>query len=271
RRGTCAGGPPARGSTRPCRGGRRHRVPRRRPPPRTPRAPRSAPPSAAARRATRATSPRRRPSRRSGRAPRCGRRALGGRWSRGRERAVLRTDAVEELGERVRELLHTLELERLGDVVVVDADLRDLLEQRVRRLDVLLDGVAAHLAVVLERGDGLDRHRVDRVRPDQLLDVDHVTVLWVLRRRRRPQTALRRRALAGEELPARPAELALIVLVRELRVRDRELPAERERLVRPDLLEPLVRLGVDARHEEAGDAVDLRGIAAAGDEPLEAA
>src|SRR5581483_9526314 len=78
-------------------------------------------------------------------------------------------------------------------------------------------------------------------------------------------------ALAGEELPARAGERLLVVLVRELRVRDRELAAQRERLVGADRLEPLVGLGVDARDEEARDAVHLARIAARCDEPLEPA
>ena len=68
--------------------------------------------------------------------------------------------------------------------------------------------------------------------------------------------------------PAVVAEDVEVVLVGELRVRDRELalqvgPAER--------LEPLVGLGVDAGDEEARDGEHLARVAAAGDEPLEPA
>ena len=55
---------------------------------------------------------------------------------------------------------------------------------------------SARLAVVAERGERLGRHRVDRVGADQLLDVEDVAVVRVLRAGARPQHALR---------PARPA------------------------------------------------------------------
>ena len=77
------------------------------------------------------------------------------------------------------------------------------------------------LAVILERGDRLRRHRVHRVGADQLLDVDHVAVVRVLRRRRGPEAALRARALRGQPLPALAAEPLLVEPVRELRVGDR--------------------------------------------------
>src|SRR5439155_16279607 len=70
------------------------------------------------------------------------------------------------------------------------------------------------------------------------------------------------------EFPARAAERLLPVRVRELGVRDRELALE---LLVADGLQALVRLGVDARDEERRDRRDLRRVAAARDEPLEAA
>ena len=124
--------------------------------------------------------------------------------------------------------------------------------------------------MILERDDRLGRHRVHRRRPDQLLDVHDVAVIGILRRGRRPEAALRRRSLAGEELPARPGERLLPVAVREPRVRDRELALEPRRLA-ADLLQPPVGLGVDARDEEARDRRDARGIAAARDQPLQPA
>src|SRR6478735_5967112 len=88
--------------------------------------------------------------------------------SGGDELAPLRADPVQELLERVGELLHPLALEGLDHVVVVDARLRDLVEDAVRLVDVPLEG-GRDLAVVLERLDRLLRHRVHRLRPDQLL------------------------------------------------------------------------------------------------------
>ena len=126
----------------------------------------------------------------------------------------------------------------------------------------------AHLAVVLEGPHGLERHGVDGLRPDQVLDVEHVAVGGVLRRRRRPEAALVARALALEERPPVARERLLPVLVRELRVRDGELALE---IGPPRLLEPAVGLRVDTRHEEARNGYHRAGIAARCHEPLEAA
>src|SRR4051812_42939996 len=179
---------------------------------------------------------------------------------------------VEQLLERVGELLHALLLERRHDVVVVDAHRGQLLvQQRLGLLEVVLDGVAAHLAVILEGPDRLLRHRVHRARPDQLLDVEDVPVRRVLRGSGSPQTALRQRTLHLERLPAPAAEDLLVVLVRDARVRDGELAAQGQCFLRADRLEPLVGLGVDPRDEEARDRPHLRRISAALDEALEPA
>ena len=114
-------------------------------------------------------------------------------------------------------------LQGLDDVVVVDPGLGQVLEQLASPVEIALDGVGDHLAVVLEGLDGLRRHRVDGHRADQLLHVQHVPVRGVLRRRRGPEAPLRRRALAGEELPALAGEKLLVPLVGELGVGDPEL------------------------------------------------
>ena len=76
------------------------------------------------------------------------------------------------------------------------------------------------------------------------------------------------RSLRRERLPAVAREGLQILLIRELRVRDRELPLE----VGPaELLESAVGLGVDAGDEEARNRRDWGRIAAAGDEPFETA
>src|SRR5206468_731228 len=87
--------------------------------------------------------------------------------SRRRELTALGGDPVEELGERVDELLDAFALERVGDVVVVDAGRRDLLEHLIRLVDPVLER-ERDLAVVLERLDRLLRHRVHGPRADQL-------------------------------------------------------------------------------------------------------
>ena len=57
--------------------------------------------------------------------------------SRRGELRPLRADPVEQLVERVGELLHAFRLERVDDVVVVDAGLRELSEQLLRLVDAL--------------------------------------------------------------------------------------------------------------------------------------
>src|SRR6478735_6563299 len=79
------------------------------------------------------------------------------------ELAALRADPVEQLLERVGELLDALTLEGLDHVVVVDARLRDLVEDPVRPRHVLLER-RSNLAVVLEGVDRLLGHRVHGLR-----------------------------------------------------------------------------------------------------------
>src|SRR5207244_4445060 len=113
--------------------------------------------------------------------------------------------------------------------------------------------------MVLERANRLLRHRVHRARPDQLLHVHDVAVRRVFGRSGRPETALRVGALRSELLPALTGEDALVVLVGELRVRNRELALQ---LGMTDLVEATVRLRVDARDEERRNALNLRNVAA---------
>src|SRR5581483_3941055 len=77
--------------------------------------------------------------------------------------SALCSHAVEKLGERIGELLHPFELERLDHVVVVDADLPQRVEELVRSRDALEHGVAADLAVILEGANRLLGHRVHGV------------------------------------------------------------------------------------------------------------
>ncbi len=183
-------------------------------------------------------------------------------------RSRLLFDVGEELLEGLGELLDALLLEHRDDVVVVDAGGLQVLEDLAGALDVLLDRVA-DLGVVLNRLDRLARHRVDRVGPGELLDVEDVAVVGVLGRGRRPQAALRARALRRQRLPVGAREDVLVGLVGQLRVGDRQLALEL--VVTADVVEALVDLGVDARHEEGGDRGDLGQVAAALGETLEAA
>src|SRR4029450_14077550 len=111
---------------------------------------------------------------------------------------------------------------RAGAVVVVAAGRRDLLETLLGLVDALLEG-ERDLAVILERLDRLSWHRVHGARADQVLDVQHVAAIRVLRRRRGPHAPLRRRAPLDQDVPARAGKDLLSVLVGELRVRGGEL------------------------------------------------
>ena len=102
-----------------------------------------------------------------------------------RELAALRADAVEELVERVAELLDALLLEHAHDVVVVDAGAAQIVEELACRVDVLRQRLGDD-AVILEGPDRLLGHRVHRLPANQLLDVHHVAVLGILRRRGGP-------------------------------------------------------------------------------------
>ena len=76
--------------------------------------------------------------------------------------AALRADPVEQLGERVGELLHALLLEHPRDVVDVDPGRGQLVEEPPRLVESLLER-QRDLAVVLERLDRLLGHRVHGV------------------------------------------------------------------------------------------------------------
>src|SRR5439155_27333534 len=123
----------------------------------------------AARRASRATLPRPARSRCSDRAPRSPPRARRGSDScRLDELPLLRPDPAEQLLEGIGELLHALLLERGDDVLVLDAGLRQLIEQLPRLAEALLER-QLDLAVILEGDDRLLGHRVHRVGSDKTI------------------------------------------------------------------------------------------------------
>ena len=89
---------------------------------------------------------------------------------------------------------------------------------------------AGQRAVVGERLDRRVGHRVDGVRPDQLVDVQRVRVVRVLRRRARPQRALDRAPRAASASQRAPLNVSPEQLVGELALGDRRLAAQRQRL-----------------------------------------
>ena len=122
------------------------------------------------------------------------------------------------------------------------------------------------------------RHRVDGVRADQLLDIEHVAVGLVLGAGAGPQQPLGLGPLLGQTLPALIAEDSLIHLISELGVGDRDLALQafEARFFggvgrRGDLLvEGLVDHRINAADEKAGDARHFVRVAAFGDVVLQA-
>src|SRR4051812_38667167 len=98
--------------------------------------------------------------------------------------------ALLEAGETVPvgplEAAHAFALERVGEVAVVDARAGKVLDDAPRTIDIAGDRVGLRIAVVVQRVDRRLCQRVDRVAPDQLVDVERVGVGGVLGRRRRP-------------------------------------------------------------------------------------
>ena len=187
----------------------------------------------------------------------------------------LARDRGVELVGRVRELLDAVLDQPVGDRLQVEPEPLDRLEHRLGLLDPLGQR-RRDAAVVAEGVDGLRRHGVDRVAPDQGLDVEHVGVGGVLRPRRRPQQPLRGGAGGEHRLPPRRRDHLEVSLVGDLGVGDRDLAPQRGERVgrRVAGLDPgvdgVVDLGVDAADEEAGDAGDQRDVAAAGVQSFQA-
>jgi type II secretory pathway predicted ATPase ExeA len=88
-----------------------------------------------------------------------------------RERPRLALSVLQQLLEGGREFLDALALERVGQVVVVDAHALQSLEYPSRLVQAV-SSAALRAAVVLVGHDRLLGHRVDGVRAEQLLDVE---------------------------------------------------------------------------------------------------
>src|SRR5215207_4620402 len=141
------------------------------------------------------------------------------------DRLALLVEPGDEPVHGLLERVDALYQQGLGDVAHVEPGVGELLEV-LGGIDVARH--ALHLEMVGARLERVHRHRVHRVRADELLDVLHVGVLRVLGARRRPQGPLGEGASSGELVPA---------------------------VAGVDLLEALVR-GTGVRHR--GDALELR-------------
>ena len=158
-----------------------------------------------------------------------------------------RADRVQQVLQRCAEQLQALVGQLAADRLQIDADLPEAGELRPRLVHALQHRIGHHLAVLVERLQRGERHGVDRLAPDQRLDVEHVAVRLVLGAGRRPQGPLPGGALRLQRLPARRGDAAQVDLVRLLRVRDGDLAQQRLLAL---LLDQLVGGGVDAADEE---------------------
>src|SRR5690606_15654801 len=127
--------------------------------------------------------------------------------------------AVERAGERC----HTGRQLALALLRHTDAGGGQIRDDLVRGGEVAIDR-ARELAVILEGGERGRGQGVDRIGPDQLVDVERVGIGGIFRAGRRPEHPLRLRLLQGRE--ARPAEDALEGRVGLLGVGDGRLAAQ---------------------------------------------
>src|SRR3979490_1885360 len=112
----------------------------------------------------------------------------------------------------------------------------------------------------------------------QLVDIEDIAIVLVLRARARPQEPLDARALGLQFLPARARKQTLVALIGELGVGDRGLAAQiGQRRAQAGivglgeaLLDELVHRHVDAAYEEARHARDPARVPAPRDHILEA-
>ena len=167
----------------------------------------------------------------------------------GHDHLALGLDPGEQLVHRHHERVDAVAQQLGRHVVEVDPGLGQ--RAQVGR-GVLGRGRARHLAAGRGRLQRGQRHRVDRVRGDEPVDVHRLGVERVLDPGRGPQRALHGAAGAGQGREARAAEHALERLVGGARVGEAGAPLQ---VLAAERLEPLVDLRVHAGDEEGGDGV----------------
>ena len=158
---------------------------------------------------------------------------------------------LEHVGERLVEAGHALVLEGAADVVHVHPGLGQPVLHRLGVADPAVDG-AGEGPVVFEGGDGRLGQGVDRVGPDEAVDIQGVGVGGVLGRRRRPQRPLRLGAPGGQPLPPPAGETVAEQPVGQLGLGDRGLAPQRQRVAGADDVQATVDLGVDPADKERG-------------------
>src|SRR5262249_1239473 len=138
------------------------------------------------------------------------------------QRGALRRDALHQAFKRIGERFDAIVLQLLADLFEIDADLGQLCERTPRFVQVLFD-CQADVAMIAEGGERRGRKRVDSVRTDQALDVEHVAVVRILRAGARPERALNTSALRFQLCEAFARKDLFEPLVLHLRIRNRSL------------------------------------------------
>ena len=182
-------------------------------------------------------------------------RALDRGRAAGDDRLADLFDAVDQRVEGLHECLDPVGEELLRDVLHVDARVLECLQLGAR---VLIGGRAPDLGALAGGEQRGHRHRVHRVRGDELVHVLRVRVVRVLDARGRPQRPLHRAARVAQLREPVALEDLLEALVGGARIRDR---GRALKLGVAGLLESLVDLGVHARDEEARDRVHVERLA----------
>ena len=161
-------------------------------------------------------------------------------------------DPRQQPVHRLLELLDPVGEELVGHLFEADPGLGQGV-QIARR--VVLRGRARHRAVVGEREQGRERHRIHGVRADQPVHVHRVGVVRVLGPGRGPQRALHGGAAVTQSVPSAPREDLLEAPVGRARVGQSRPTGQ---IAVTKLFQLAIHSRVHARDEEARDGVDVQ-------------
>ena len=173
----------------------------------------------------------------------------------------------KQLFERFGELAHAILEQHVCMLLKSDAQFGECFQRVVCLLETVLQAGLGP-PMVTKSLEGRRRHSVDRVGPDQFLDVHDIGVNRVLGRRACPKEALRLGAFLRQGGPSRATADFLVALVGELGVRNRHLAlqtaSERPLRRRARALNPFRELciddGVDPADKKARDRGDARHV-----------
>src|SRR5579859_7853066 len=115
---------------------------------------------------------------------------------------LLALDTFKQVMERIRELLHTLILQLLGNLSIGNTHLLKGIEFRVGLWNVVIEA-AAHLAMVAEVINGFQWHRIYRIRADKFLRIEDIAVGRILGAGAGPERPLHARSVLLEFLETR--------------------------------------------------------------------